>query len=260
LFGLQFRGALIFDRVKEALQIFCANHSIDEVYNTKFLNIVARVKENVIESIERLGDGGLEILNIMVAKPMIPRDIANNYKQVKVQWTKKLVATQKQQTLLVVKETEKQNALADAERAKAVLKVNLEKRVLEKVGLQNLSLLEAEHQQKLEHVKKETEKQAAIANAEMEKEVVQITNKIRIMEKKGDQEISEMNNALLKLAGETKSDIKKAAVEKEAEANLKLFTADYVKLEMAKSVSPNSKYYFSGENGIVSSLLQRIVN
>ena len=34
-FGLQFRGALIFDRVKEALQIFCANHSIDEVYNTK---------------------------------------------------------------------------------------------------------------------------------------------------------------------------------------------------------------------------------
>ena len=34
-FGLDFRGSLIFDRVKEELRIFCANHTIDEVYNTK---------------------------------------------------------------------------------------------------------------------------------------------------------------------------------------------------------------------------------
>ena len=34
-FGLQFRQALIFDRVKEELRIFCANHTIDEVYNVK---------------------------------------------------------------------------------------------------------------------------------------------------------------------------------------------------------------------------------
>ena len=34
-FGLEFRQALIFDRVKEELRIFCANNTIDEVYNTK---------------------------------------------------------------------------------------------------------------------------------------------------------------------------------------------------------------------------------
>ena len=34
-FGLDFRSSLIFDRVKEELRIFCANHTIDEVYNTK---------------------------------------------------------------------------------------------------------------------------------------------------------------------------------------------------------------------------------
>ena len=34
-FGLDFRGSLIFDRVKEELRKFCANHTIDEVYNTK---------------------------------------------------------------------------------------------------------------------------------------------------------------------------------------------------------------------------------
>ena len=33
-FGLEFRNTLVFDRVKEELRIFCANHTIDEVYNT----------------------------------------------------------------------------------------------------------------------------------------------------------------------------------------------------------------------------------
>merc|ERR1719289_56746 len=55
-FGLQFRQALIFDRVKEELRIFCANHTIDEVYNVKFLQIVAAVRENLVSSIQRLGD------------------------------------------------------------------------------------------------------------------------------------------------------------------------------------------------------------
>jgi len=259
-YGLRFRKALIFDRVKEELRIFCANHTIDQVYNTKFLNIVGTVKNNLIHHIETLGDGGLEILNLVVGKPNIPTDIANNYKQVKIQWTEKLVAQQKQQTQLVIKETEKQNAIADAERHKAVLRVTIEKQVLEKEGEQNLALLEAQHQQKLELVKKETEKQQAIANAEREKEVVNITNEMRILEKKGDQEVSDMNNALLRLKAETEADIKKAAIEKEAEANLKLFTPEYIKLQMAKAISPNTKYYFSGDNAIVSSVMERIIN
>jgi hypothetical protein len=31
-FGLDFRSSLIYDRVKEELRLFCANHTIDEVY------------------------------------------------------------------------------------------------------------------------------------------------------------------------------------------------------------------------------------
>ena len=81
-FGIQFRESLIFDRVKEELRIFCANNSIDDVYNTKFLEIVANVRTNLINSIERLGEGGIEILNLVISKPDIPEDIAQNYKQV----------------------------------------------------------------------------------------------------------------------------------------------------------------------------------
>ena len=40
------------------------------------------VKRNLILSIDRLGDGGLEILNLVIPKPDIPPDIAKNYKQV----------------------------------------------------------------------------------------------------------------------------------------------------------------------------------
>merc|ERR1711974_419947 len=208
-FGLQFRQALIFDRVKEELRIFCANHTIDEVYNVKFLQIVAAVRENLVSSIQRLGDGGLEIMNLVVAKPNIPPDIARNYKQVKVQWTEQLVAVQKQKTKEIEKKTEKLNALADADRDKTVM---------------------------------------------------EITNERRILEKEGDQKVSQLHNEQLRLVGENEANIKAYAIEKEAEANRKLLTAEYVKLNMAKAISPNTKYYFSGEKGIVSGLLSKIMD
>merc|ERR1739848_455168 len=63
-FGSEFRRVLIYDRVSEDLRLFCANHTIDEVYNTMFLDIVANVKTNVEESITRLGSNGIRILNL----------------------------------------------------------------------------------------------------------------------------------------------------------------------------------------------------
>ena len=71
-----------------------------------FLDIVENVKRNVKSSIQRLGEDGIEILNLVIPKPEIPLDIAQNYKQVKVQWTEQLVATQQQKTERIKKETE----------------------------------------------------------------------------------------------------------------------------------------------------------
>ena len=213
-----------------------------------------------MSSIQRLGDGGLEILNLVVAKPNIPPDIARNYKQVKVQWTEQLVAVQKQKTREIEKKTEKEMALADADRQKAVLEVDIQKQVLEKQGQQNISLLEAEHQQRLELVKKETEKQKAIADAERDKTVMEITNERRILEKEGDQKVSELHQQQLRLVGENEANIKAYSIEKEAEANKKLLTPGYLKLNLAKAISPNTKYYFSGDKGIVSGLISKIMD
>ena len=86
---------------------FCANKTIDQVYNTEFLTIVAHVQREVNSSIVRLGQGGIEILNLAIPKPEIPIDIAERYKEVKVQWAEQLVATQQQKTEGIKKETER---------------------------------------------------------------------------------------------------------------------------------------------------------
>merc|ERR1719402_341038 len=158
-YGLRFRKALIFDRIKEELRIFCANHTIDQVYNTKFLDIVQHVKHNVELSIRRLAsmpsdnsltENGVEILNLVIPKPEIPVDIAKNYKQVKVQWTEQLVATQQQKTETIKKETELLQAVADAERKKRVLEITIQERIIEKEGAKNVSLINNEIKKKAE--------------------------------------------------------------------------------------------------------------
>ena len=53
-----------------------------------FLDIVEEVMavtHNVEAQIKRLGENGVEILNLLIPKPDIPQDIAQNCKQVKVQ-------------------------------------------------------------------------------------------------------------------------------------------------------------------------------
>ena len=98
-YGAEFKRTLVYDRIKEDLRIFCANNTIDDVYNVKFLDIVDQVKDNVKTSISRLGEvgegflqlqfsflifqDGIEILNLVIPKPEIPPDIAHNYKQVR---------------------------------------------------------------------------------------------------------------------------------------------------------------------------------
>ena len=90
------------------------------------------MKIQVEKSITRLGMNGIKILNLVIPKPDIPRDIAANYKAVKVQWTDQLVAKQRQITEKIRKETESIKAMLDAEREKNVTKITLEKALLQK--------------------------------------------------------------------------------------------------------------------------------
>jgi len=137
-FGSDFKSPLVYDRVKADIKIFCANNTIDDIYNKRFLDMVAEVRQRVESSIKRLG-GGVEIMNLVIPKPDIPDDIQENYKAVKVQWTAQLVSTQQKKTEEIKKETEMLRAIADAERQKSVLAITIQQQILEKEGAQNVS-------------------------------------------------------------------------------------------------------------------------
>ena len=208
-FGINFRRPLVFDRIKEELRNFCANHTIDEIYNTMFLDIVHVVKRNVKKKIEELiGNNSITIQNLAIPKPNIPDRIVKNYEQVKVQWTERLVAKQRQEAEKVKKETESIKAVLDAEREKKVLQIELEKDLLEKAGEKNLSSL---------------------------------------------------SNAIIKEREENKANVESYKKSKNAEANKKLYSKDYVRLEMAKALSQNTKFFFSGESSPLGALLTKIM-
>ena len=207
-FGLEFHETLVFDRIFEELRIFCANHTVDEVYNTMFLDIVDSVTQNVVDTIETLGDGGIKVYHLTIPKPQIPPDIAKNYKEVKVQWTEQLVATQQQKTEKIKKETETIKAVADAERQKKVLEIDIQKEILRKEGEQKLSTLE---------------------------------------------------NQILKDRLKSKADVESYSKIKVADANKNLYSKEYIQLEMAKALSNNTKFFFSGDQSPLGSVLAKIM-
>ncbi len=161
-FGLKLKYLLIYDRVSESVQNFCANHSIDEVYNTKFLDIVDYVNVEVRRSLKKFApNNSIEIWNIFLPKPDVPPAIAQNYREVKVrlihvlhpalfsyiidnsmhftkiEWTKQLVAEQQQKTERIEKETQKMKAILDAERKKEVDAIEIEKDIQREEGKRN---------------------------------------------------------------------------------------------------------------------------
>jgi len=207
-YGIRFKEVLIYDRIKEDLRIFCANKTIDQVYNEEFLDIVKAVKEDVAKQIKNLGDGGVEILNLVIPKPDIPKDIAQNYKQVKVQWTEQLVAKQQKVT---------------------------------------------------EEIKKETELLKAVADAKRQKEVLEIKIQEQIIETEGKQKISEINNKIVRDKQNNLADIAKYAKDKEAAGNTALYSPEYVKLQVAQSLTNNTKFFFSGQDSVLGGLLTKIL-
>ena len=126
------------------------------------------------------------------------------------------------------------------------------------VKVQWTEQLVATQQQKTEAIKKETEKIRAIADAERNKAVLEIKIQEKIIEKEGDANISLINNEILRVQEENIAKIEKFKLEKRAEANKLLLTKEYIQLNVAQSLSNNTKYFFSGEESILGSLLSKM--
>ena len=181
----------------------------------------------------------------------------------KVQWTEQLVATQQQKTESIKKETEQIKvcsflqlllltkftfqAVADANRQKAVLEIKIQERLIEKEG---------------------------------EKEASEINNQIQMVKWIY---FEASTNHQIQAAENTKADIEKYALEQEARANEALYSDKlvyclylsstfltfwliliksyfrYIKLNLAKALSNNTKFYFSGQQSELGSLFTKIL-
>ena len=114
------------------------------MYNEKFTEMTEVIVGETKKSIERLAAGKIELLNLIIPKPEIPEDIAQNYQRVKVQWTEKLVAEKEMEKEEVKKQTQQMKAVADANREKEVKIIELQKQILQKEAEKNISIIENE--------------------------------------------------------------------------------------------------------------------
>ena len=79
------------------------------------------------------------------------------------------------------------------------------------------------------------------------------------MEKEGEKNVSLINNEIRRETEENEANILKYKIETEAAANAKLHTDQFVKLNLARSLTNNTKFYFSGDNSALGGLLSKIL-
>lgn len=112
---------------------------------------------------------------------------------------------------------------------------------------------------KTDKIKKETESIKAVLDAERHKKVLAIDIEKDILEKEGEKNLSTLNNIIIKEREENKANVEKYRKTQEADANKLLYTKDFVRLEMAKHLSENTKFFFSGEASPLGAILTKIM-
>ena len=119
--------------------------------------------------------------------------------------------------------------------------------------------LVAAQQQKTEKIKKETESIKAVLDAERQKKVLEIDIQKDILRKEGERNVSATENEIVKERENSLADVEAYKKTKQAEANKELYSEQYIQLEMAKSLSNNTKFFFSGETSVLGGLLQKVM-
>ena len=119
--------------------------------------------------------------------------------------------------------------------------------------------LVATQQQKTEEILKETERMKAIADVNRTKDVLEIELEKELIQKEAEKNFSVIQNDILKLAEENLANVEAYKKEKAAEANKELYSKEYIQLEMAKSLSDNTKFYFSGETSPLGAVMSKIL-
>lgn len=118
----------------------------------------------------------------------------------------------------------------------------------------------ATQQQKTESIKKETEALKAVADAERQKRVLTIDLEKKILQKETERNVSKINNEIHKEQEENMARVENFKRKLAAEANEVLYSDNYIKLEMAKALSNNTKLFFSGDQSALGAIFNKILS
>ena len=127
------------------------------------------------------------------------------------------------------------------------------------VKVQWTEQLVLQQRQKTEKIKKEIDLQLAMLDAEREKQVLAIELDKEILRKEGEKKQSALQNAIMREREQSLADAEAYKKNKSAEANQALYSEKYVQLEMARALSNNTKFFFSGEQSVLGGLLNNIM-
>merc|ERR1712150_80923 len=98
-----------------------------------------------------------------------------------------------------------------------------------------------------------------MGDAEREKKVLAIEIEKDLLQKEGEKNLSALSNTIIKEREENKANVENYRKTQEAEANSRLYTKDFIQLEMAKALSENTKFFFSGESSPLGAVLTKIM-
>ena len=127
------------------------------------------------------------------------------------------------------------------------------------VKVQWTEQLVLQQRQKTEKIKKEIDLQLAMLDAEREKQVLAIELDKEILRKEGEKKQSALQNAIMREREQSLADAEAYKKNKSAEANQALYSEKYIQLEMARALSNNTKFFFSGEQSVLGGLLNNIM-
>merc|ERR1712198_376596 len=101
---------------------------------------------------------------------------------------------------------------------------------------------------------------SAVADAERKKDVLEIELQKQMLQKEGEQKLSDLENKIFAARRKNIADLEKYEKEQRAEANKLLYAnKGFVQLELAKSLSDNTKFFFSGDGSPIGALLTKIL-
>ena len=133
----------IYDKIHHEVNQICSRSTLEEMYISKFEQLDENLRDALQRDIDRYAPG-IKIIAIRVTKPTIPAAIRANYEAIESERTKLAVADQTQRLVEKQAETERKKALIEAEKAKAVEAVMLERKLKQKESEQQIANIDNE--------------------------------------------------------------------------------------------------------------------